>query len=248
MEAATADAFVAALHHVRCPAERPTIEKRLGPGDDAIGIRMRDLFDTAKAAMRMPLDEVESLFASPLYEVRMGAFCILDFRAKAPRTDEAERKRLYDLYLGHHDRITTWDMVDRAAPSVVGGYLIGRSCRPLRALAAAEAPLRRRTAVTAPLWFVRRGDEADFAKVFSVAAVLVAGPEPMVHKAVGIALKHAGARNPQAVVEFLEEHAETMPRATLRAAVDKLDHHDRARWGPAPVIDELLDAVSARST
>jgi hypothetical protein len=55
---------------------------------------MRDLFDTAKAAMRMPLDEVASLFASPLYEVRMGAFCILDFRAEAPRTDEAERKRL----------------------------------------------------------------------------------------------------------------------------------------------------------
>ena len=94
MEAPTADAFVAALHHARCPAELPTIEKRLGPGDDAIGIRMRDLFDTAKAAMRMPLDEVESLFASPLYEVRMGAFCILDFRAEAPRTDEAERKRL----------------------------------------------------------------------------------------------------------------------------------------------------------
>ena len=37
----------------------------------------------------------------------MGAFCILDFQATAPRTDEAERKRLYDLYLGHHDRITT---------------------------------------------------------------------------------------------------------------------------------------------
>ena len=37
----------------------------------------------------------------------MGAFCLLDFEAKAPRTDETERERLYDLYLGHHDRITT---------------------------------------------------------------------------------------------------------------------------------------------
>jgi len=46
---------VAALHAARCPAERPAIEKRLGPGDDTLGIRMRDLFDTAKAAMRMPL-------------------------------------------------------------------------------------------------------------------------------------------------------------------------------------------------
>ncbi len=61
-------------------------------------------------------------------------------------------------------------MVDRAAPSVVGGHLTGRSCRPLRALAAAKDPLRRRTAITAPLWFVRRGDEADFAP-----AVVVTG-------------------------------------------------------------------------
>src|SRR4051794_38222536 len=108
VEVPTADAFVAALHRARCRAELPRIEKRLGPGDEAIGIRMRDLFDAAKAAMRMPLGEVESLLASPLYEVRMGAFCILDFRAKAPRTDDAERKQLCDLYLGHHDRITTW--------------------------------------------------------------------------------------------------------------------------------------------
>ena len=100
---------------------------------------------------------------------------------------------------------------------------MGRSCQLLHTLAAAEDPLRRRTAITAPLWSVRRGDEADLAELFSLAAVLVADPEPVVHKAVGIALEHAGARDPQAVVEFLEEHAETMPRAVLRAAVDELD-------------------------
>ena len=162
----------------------------------------------------------------------MGALCILDFKAKAPRTDDAERKRLYDLHLGNHDRITTWDMVDRAAPSVVGGYLMGRSCKPLHALAAAQDPLRPRTAITAPLWFVRRGDEAHFAEVFSLAEVLVADPEPVVHKAVRIALKHAGARDPRAVVEFPARHADTRPRAALRSAVDKLDPHGRARFQP----------------
>src|SRR5215207_4917231 len=122
---ATARDFVAALHGARSPDERPAIARRLGPDDDAIGIRMRDLFATAKAAAGMPLDEVATLFASPLYEVRMGAVCILDFRAKARWVEEPERAQLYDLYLDHHDRITTWDMVDRAAPSVVGGYLAG---------------------------------------------------------------------------------------------------------------------------
>lgn len=225
-----AEAFVTALRVARCPAEIPTIQNRLGPGDEAIGIRMPDLFDIAKAATAMPLDDVETLFHSPLYEVRMGALSIMDFKAKAARTGELERQRMYDLYLGHHDRITTWDMVDRAAPSVVGGYLTGRTCHPLLDLAAAEEPLRRRTAITAPLWFVRRGGETDLAHVFVLAAALVTDPDPVVTKAVGTALKHAGARDPRAVVDFLDRYADLMPRNVLRSAVDKLDEQDRNRY------------------
>jgi 3-methyladenine DNA glycosylase AlkD len=179
--------------------------------------------------MGMPLDEVEKLFASPLYEVRLGALCILDFRARAPRVDRAERARLYELYLGHHDRITTWDMVDRAAPRVVGGHLLDRSCEVLHELAAADDPLRRRTAITAPLAFVRWGDDAHFAEVFSLAAVLAGDRDPVVHKAVGIALKHAGARDARAVSTFLDVHAGVLPRAVLRSAVEKIDPRDRAR-------------------
>ena len=44
--------------------------------------------------------------------------------------------------------------------------------------------------------------------------------------------KHAGARAPRAAVDFLKEHAETMPRAVLRPALDKLDSRDRARFLP----------------
>ena len=226
----TSREFVAALHAARSPAALPAIQQRIGPGEEAFGIRMRDLFAAAKAAMGMPLDEVATLFASPVYEVRLGAVCILDFRAKSRRTDQAQRKLLYELYLDHHDRITTWDMVDRAAPSVVGGYLMGRSTDPLHTLARAAAPLRRRSAITAPLWFVRYGGPADVGEVFPIAAVLAGDPDPVVHNAVGIALKHAGARDPGAVVDFLDEHSATMARAAVRLAVDKLDPGDRARF------------------
>lgn len=217
----TAAEFLAALHALRSPAELPVIEKRLGPDGEAIGVRMRDLFDTARSAVGMAFDEIESLFADPLYEARLGALCILDFRAKS-RIDDAERRCLYDLYLAHHDRITTWDMVDRAAPSVVGGYLVGRSHEPLSTLARAADPLRRRTAITAPLWFVRHGGDEDLATVFPVAALLAADPDPVVHKAVGIALKHAGGRDPRAVLEFLQEHAAVLPRAVVRSAREKI--------------------------
>ncbi len=52
----TASELVAALRAHRAPAEPAVIDKRLGPGDDATGVRVRDPFDTAKAAVGMPLD------------------------------------------------------------------------------------------------------------------------------------------------------------------------------------------------
>jgi hypothetical protein len=199
--------FISALREASAPSELPRIRQRLAPGDDAIGMRMRDVFDTSRAAMSMPLDQVEELFASRLYEARLGALCILDFRARSPRTQEAER----------------------AAPSVVGGHLLDRTCEVLHELAAAENPLRRRTAITAPLAFVRWGDDAHLAEVFPLAAVLAGDRDPLVHMAVGIALKHAGARDPRAVSEFLDAHAGVLPRAALRSATEKLDPRDRAR-------------------
>ena len=186
------------------------------------GMRMRELFDTVKAAVAMPLSEVALLFEHSAYEVRLGACCILDFRARARRTDDVERRRLFDLYLDHHDAIDDWGMVDRAAPSVVGGYLLGRSKAPLHELAASADPIRRRTAITAPLLWIRHGSAEDLAEVFPLAARLAADPEPVVFKAVGIALKHTGARAPEAVIAFLDEHGDTMGPAVVRAARAKL--------------------------
>ena len=56
----------------------------------------------------------------------MAAMCILDFKARR-RLDDDQRHALCELYLNRHDRIATWDMGDRAAPRVVGGYLAGRA-------------------------------------------------------------------------------------------------------------------------
>ena len=116
------------------------------------------------------------------------------------------------MYLARHDRITTWDMVDRAAPRVLGGWLVGLSKDPLRELAAAPEPLRRRSAITAPLFCVVT-DDADLVAVgFELAARLAGDPDPVVHNAVGIFLKHAGTRDPAALFGFLDAHAAAMPR------------------------------------
>ena len=181
------------------------------------GMRMRDLFDTAKAATDMSTEELEALFAQPAYEARLAACCILDFQARRSPGD----LRLRDTYLRHHDRIDDWGMVDRAAPRVVGATLVGGPYDLLHELAASRDPHRRRTAMTAPLWFVRHGEHGDVEAGLAVAELLHADPDPVVHKPVGIYLAHAGDRLPDRVAELLDQHGDAMPRAAYRIATRK---------------------------
>jgi 3-methyladenine DNA glycosylase AlkD len=181
------------------------------------GMRMRLLFDAAKAATSIPPDELERLFAEPSYEARLVACCILDFQARKRLGD----LQLRDTYLRHHDRIDDWGMVDRAAPRVIGATLIGGPYDLLHELAASPEPHRRRTAMTAPLWFVKHGDHADVEAGITIAEALHADPNSVVHKPVGIYLAHAGDRLPDRLTSFLTEFGAAMPRAAYRIATRK---------------------------
>ena len=224
----TAAAVVTALEQHRDEGELPTIRRRLAADEPAIGMRMGDLFAVARDHAALPLREVEGLLEHPAYEPRMAAFCILDLQVRRRLDDDARQAR-YDLYLRRHDRITTWDMVDRAAPRVVGGHLAGSALTPLHELAASAVPLERRTAITAPLYFVKSGSFADLAGGFDVAARLAGDAEPVVQNAVGIFLKHAGTADETGLLSFLDRHASEMPRPGLRLATEKLAPEVRAR-------------------
>ena len=190
-------------------------------GAGVLGVRMGELFDITKRSAAMPLEELDRLLDEPEYEPRLAAFCVMDFAVRGAR-DELVRRERYELYLRRHDAIDTWDMVDRAAPRVIGEYLLTRPRDPLFDLAASPDPLRRRTAMTAPLGFLRRGDATARDDLLRLAAQLMHDPDPVVAKPVGIALRHLGGVDPERLVAFLDAEAERMPRPTLRAAVDKL--------------------------
>ncbi|WP_034620811.1 DNA alkylation repair protein [Cellulomonas sp. URHE0023] len=197
-------------------------------GDDVfIGVRMGDVFTLAKTA-ELPLDEVEVLLDSDVHEARVCAVSILDARARRPRTTDDDRRALYDLYLRRHDRINTWDLVDRAALHVVGRYLETRDRAPLYELAASADPYERRTAIVATMYYLRAAaDGADTADTFAIAALLLDDDADTVHKGVGWALRTAGG---EGLTSFLDEHAARMPRVMLRAAVERLPKDERARY------------------
>lgn len=210
-----------ALKVHQSPTEKDKILRRL-PSDsglDAIGVRMKQVFDTAKEWTELELAHVPDLLASRWYEVRMVGVSILDFRARRRDLDDAGRRRLYESYMDHHDLINVWDLVDRAAPRVVGWYLLDKSRQPLFDLAQSERAIERRTAITAAFWLIRQGDLAD---PLALAERLLGDPSELVTKPVGTALREVGKIDQQRLIDFLALHQDRMSRPTLRLATSLL--------------------------
>lgn len=208
------------LRDVSDPAAYPNRHYRGVAG--VLGVRMGTLFEIAREHQDMPLDEVDRLLDEPAYEPRLAAFCLLDFQVRRRGITDAEHEARYRLYIDRHDRIDAWDMVDRAAPRVVGRFLQDRSREPLFALAASSDPLRRRTAMTAPLAYTRPAHPAGIADLLRLAELLATDTDPLVSRPVGIALKHAGAVAPDDVRDFLGRMGDTLPAAVRREAGAKL--------------------------
>jgi hypothetical protein len=197
------------------------------PHDQFLAVPMRDVFALAKQYTDMEPDQIELLLDSPVHEVRVGAVSIMDFQARRPATREERRTELYELYLRRHDRIDNWDLVDRAAPSVVGGYLYQRSREPLYGLARSADPMERRTAIVATYHFLRHGQLDD---TFGVAELLLDDDHDLVQKAVGGWLREAGKRDVARLRAFLDRHAPAMGRTALRYAVEHLDPDTRRHY------------------
>ncbi len=79
--------------------------------------------------------DIERLLEASDHDVRVGAVAIMDWQARRKSTSPERRRQLFELYVRRHDRIDTWDLVDRAAPYVVGGYLADKPRDPLYELA-----------------------------------------------------------------------------------------------------------------
>lgn len=188
---------------------------------------MGKIFALAKTYTAMPVDQIALLLDEDAHAARVGAVSIMDFRARQRGTSEDERRALFELYLDRHDRIDTWDLVDRAAPHVVGRYLADRPRTPLYELAASPDPWRRRTAITATWYFIKSGDVSD---TFALADLLADDPDEYVQKAVGGWVREAGKHDLDGLRAFLDRHAATMPRTALRYAVEHLDPDERTHY------------------
>ncbi len=198
--------------------------------EEVSGIRprpMKRLFDIAKQHQQLDSAEIVNLLGLPEYEFRMAAVCVMDFQARNAKIPPAHLKELCDIYLSHHAQIDTWDMVDRAAPHVVGKYLFDKPREPLYQLARHGSEIEKRSAIVSTWYFIKHGQVED---TFALGKLLVNEKSDVVALAVGSWIREAGKRDSERLLSFLDEHASTMHRGALRAAIEKLPQPMRQHY------------------
>ena len=224
----TAEQFINRLEACRSQDVAASHHHLAADSQDAIlGVRMGQVFALAKEFIDMPLDEVEKLLESSIHEARVGAVSIMDFQARSKKTTDGRRRELFDLYIRRHDRIDTWDLVDRSAPNVVGSYLFDKPRKILYKLARSSRMAERRTAIVSTLYFIGKGDVEDALKL---SGMLLEDSDDLIQKAVGWALRYAGDKDRQRLLSFLDQYAASMPRVTLRYATEHLEKKQRVHF------------------
>ncbi|MEM8824199.1 MAG: DNA alkylation repair protein [Pseudomonadota bacterium] len=224
-----ADTVIAELEHIASPAARAGIQRFFKGGDPkttTLGVPFGHVFQVAKRNADLDLDQIERLLDDNRYEIRMAAVAIMDAKARRKRLPDGERKALFDLYLRRHDRINNWDLVDRAAPHVIGEYLIDKDRAVLDKLARSTDPHERRTAIVSTHALLKRGEVTD---TFRIAAILADDSDPYIQKAVASWTREAGKRNESALIDFLNRNRNRLPRTTVTEASKNLPKDIRRR-------------------
>jgi len=196
-----------------------------GEGDRFLGIRVPVIRKQVRKYRSLSIDETMLLLKSPFHEERL--FGVLLLVQKFARSDEPEKKEIYDFYLANSSCINNWDLVDSSASQRVGQFLYDKDRRQLFVLAQSNSLWHRRIAIMATFYFIRQD---DFTDTLRLAALLLEDKEDLIHKAVGWMLREVGKRDISVAEGFLRKHYKKMERTMLRYAIEKFDSDKRVSY------------------
>jgi len=189
-----------------------------GEGDQFLGIVVPKVRILAKRFRQLPLTDCRKLLASPYNEERLLALLVLvQHYAKG---DAATQNAVFALFLKHRHRVNNWNLVDSAAPFIVGPHLLQRDRTVLYELLASKSLWDRRIAILSTLAFIRN---IDFTDTLQLVEKSLTDKQDLMHKACGWMLREVGNRNAAVLEAFLARHHAAMPRTMLRYAIEKFD-------------------------
>lgn len=198
-----------------------------GEGDVFIGVNVPDNRKVARQFANADFYVMEEMLSSEVHEHRLSALLSLVIRYKKVRTG-AEKGQIASFYLSHTKHINNWDLVDLSAE-----YIIGEECLRtgdysiLSRLAGSSNLWEQRIAIVSNITPIRAG---KFDATLNLIEQLLHHPHDLMHKANGWMLREIGKKDEASLLAFLDKHAGTMPRTTLRYAIERLSPEQRQKY------------------
>ncbi|MBI2579722.1 MAG: DNA alkylation repair protein [Candidatus Aenigmarchaeota archaeon] len=192
-----------------------------GEGDVFLGITVPEQRKISRKYPSASFGDLERLLSSNIHEHRLTALLVLV--EKYRKSDEKARKMVFDFCMKNISGINSWDLVDTAAPSVIGGHLLDRDRSILYKLAKGGL-WERRIAIVSTYAFIKNGALDD---TFRIAEMLLDDEHDLIHKAVGWMLREVGKRNTDILEKFLLKNSRRMPRTMLRYAIERFPERKR---------------------
>ncbi|QQR48942.1 DNA alkylation repair protein [bacterium] len=192
--------------------------------DIFIGVTVPCLRKIAQQFADLSLDDLQELITSKINEERLLALLILIAQYKKATSEHKEE--IYQFYLKNLNHVNNWNLVDASAHWIMGAHLWERDRSILLVLAQSECLWRRRIAIVATWYFIRKN---DLTWTFDIARVLLDDKHDLIHKAVGWMLREAGKSDGQALMDFVDCNVLKMPRTMLRYSIEKFPEQQRKK-------------------
>jgi len=193
-----------------------------GEGDVFLGIKVPEQRKIAKKYLDLDLKEIQELLSSKIHEYRLTSLFILIDKYK--KSDNNEKKKIFNFYLKNTNNINNWDLIDLSAPNIVGNYLLGKPREILYKLAESKSLWEERISILATFEFIKNNEYKDTLKI---SKILLNDKHDLIHKGVGWMLREVGKRNQTLEEKFLKKHYKKMPRTMLRYAIERFTESKR---------------------
>lgn len=205
-----------------------------GEGDQFLGIKVPEVRLLAKESCDLPLEEIPELLTSEWHEVRLCGFLILVDQYNRKGATAQAKTKILKLYLANARRANNWDLVDLSCYKILGAWLVESDApkeeklQLMDALANSDNLWEQRISMVSTMATLKAGDTSY---TIRYAKHHLHHPHDLMHKAVGWLLREMGKRcGMDHLRAFLAEYATTMPRTTLRYAIEKMDKEEREYW------------------
>lgn len=203
-----------------------------GEGDIFLGLTVPEQRVLAKKYVSLSLEDIQKLLYSKVHEHRLTGLIILTY--KYEKADYDFKKEIFEFYLKNTKNINNWDLVDVTCPRIVGDYLLSKrkeERKILYRLANSKNLWEKRISIVSTYAFIRKDEFEDTLKL---SEILMQDNHDLIHKAVGWMLREVGKRNEKILKEFLQTHANNMPRTMLRYSIERFSEKERKYYLSIP--------------